>query len=302
MCTDIKISTKLRGKLLQKELLSKYTTWRVGGAAEYFYKPKNLEDLAQFLNLWPNHHQIMWLGGGSNVLIRDAGIKATIIHTPNNLNKIALANSISENTVRVEAGVSCAKLVQFCLQQNLIDCAFLAGIPGTIGGALTMNAGAFGDEIWQHIALIETINRFGVIKIQKPQEFNIGYRHIAGLQPNEWFVAGYLQFKSGNVTEARKKIQENWKNRLSSQPIKEFTCGSVFKNPKNNFAGQLIEQSGLKNAYIGGAKVSNKHANFIINTGNATATNIEKLMQLITNKVFKKHAIRLEPEVKILGR
>ena len=301
MNTDLKISAKLRGTLLQKEPLSKYTTWRVGGRAEYFYEPENLEDLALFLSLWPNYHQIMWLGGGSNLLIRDGGVNATVVHVANRLNKIALANSIYENAIRFEAGVSCAKLVQFCLQQNLTDCTFLAGIPGTVGGALAMNAGAFGNEIWQHVVLIETIDRAGVIKVRKPQEFNIGYRHIAGLQPDEWFVAAYLQFKSGDVTEARKKIQENWKKRLNSQPLKEFTCGSVFKNPVGNFAGQLIESCGLKDAYVGGARVSDKHANFIVNTGNATAIDIEQLMQFIIDKVFEKYAILLEPEVKIIG-
>jgi UDP-N-acetylmuramate dehydrogenase len=298
MNIDIKtFSTKLRGKLSQQAPLAQYTTWHVGGTAKYLYEPKDFDDLIQFFKLWPNEHKIMWLGGGSNILIRDTGINATVIHVSECLNKITKG----EECLRVEAGVTCTKLIQFCLKHHLVDGVFLASIPGSVGGALAMNAGAFGSEIWQHVVLVETIDRAGIIRIRQPQEFNFGYRQVTGLMPNEWFIAGHLQFKIGDVNQARQKIRANWQKRLNSQPIREFSCGSVFKNPEGHFAGHLIELCGLKGLRIGGAKVSDKHANFIINEGNATSADIEQLMHLITSRVFAKYAIRLEPEVKIVG-
>ena len=290
----------LEGLLLQEEPLSKYTTWNIGGAAKYFYKPKDLKDLANFFSIWPSDHKIIWLGGGSNVLISDAGTQSTVVNVNKSLNKIELSNLSGKICIRAEAGVPCSKLVQFCLQQNLVDEIFLASIPGTIGGALAMNAGAFGSEIWQHVILLETIDRTGAIKIRTPQEFSFGYRHVIGLQPNEWFSAGYFQFKTGDVREARKKIGDYWKKRLNTQPIKEFTCGSVFKNPEGHFAGRLIEDCGLKGIRVGSAKISDQHANFIINEGNATAKDIEQLIELITLRVFEKHNVKLQTEVKFI--
>lgn len=298
MAVDIKnLCANLRGKFLQKESLAKYTAWRVGGSAEYFYEPYDLDDLVKFFNSLPIDNKVIWLGGGSNVLIRDNGVKATIIRVVSGLKQLDLRDDL---IVRVEAGVSCAKLAQFCLKHELIRCAFLAGIPGTVGGALAMNAGAFGDEIWKHVIAVETIDRAGVIRVRNSREFNFGYRKVEGLQSQEWFVAGYLQFTLGDVNAERKKIREFWKKRLISQPIGELSCGSVFKNPIDNFAGHLIEDCGLKGKRIGGAKVSEKHANFIINEGKATASDIEKLMQLIKLQVFEKRHISLEAEVKII--
>ena len=291
-----------KGQLLEEEPLSKYTTWNIGGVAKYFYQPKDIDDLANFFSLWPHDHKIIWLGGGSNVLISDTGTKSTVVHVRNSLNKITLSDFAGEEKcIRAEAGVSCAKLVQFCLQNNLVDEVFLAGIPGTIGGALAMNAGAFGSEIWQHVVLLETIDRTGTIKIRKPQEFSFGYRNLVGLKPDEWFTAGYFQFKHGDVREARKKIRAYWKKRLNSQPVKEHTCGSVFKNPDGHFAGHLIQDCGLKGTRIGNAKISDQHANFIINEGNATAKDIEQLIELITLRVFEKHNVKLQTEVKFIA-
>lgn len=294
MVVDIK---NLRGKLLQREPLAKYTTWRVGGVVEYLYEPEDIDDLAKFFSILPKENKIIWLGGGSNVLIRDNEIKAIAVCVTNGLKKI---NLNGELTVRVEAGLSCAKLVQFCLKNKLTHCAFLAGIPGTVGGALAMNAGAFGDEIWNHVIAVETIDRSGIIRIKSLQEFDFGYRKVSGLQPQEWFVAGYLQFTLGDVNSERQKIREFWKRRLTYQPIRELSCGSVFKNPDGHFAGHLIEECGLKGKVIGGAKVSEKHANFIINHDNATASDIEKLMQLIKDQVLQRYGIALESEVKVI--
>lgn len=288
----------LRGKLLHQESLAKYTSWRVGGMAEYFYAPYDLDDLVKFFNILPIDNKVFWLGGGSNVLIRDNGVKAIVIRVVQGLKEIKLQNDL---TVRVEAGVSCAKLVQFCLRHQLTKCAFLAGIPGTLGGALAMNAGAFGDEIWKHVIAVETIDRTGVIKVRNSQEFDFKYRKVTGLLPEEWFVAGYLRFTHGDVLAERQKIRDFFRKRLLSQPIRELSCGSVFKNPVGNFAGYLIETCGLKGKYFGGARVSNKHANFIINEGSATASDIEKLIQIIKSEVFEKYGINLEPEVKIIA-
>lgn len=284
----------LTGKFLTQEPLAKYTTWRVGGPAQYFFQPNDIEDLANFLTTYQKTSRILWLGGGSNVLVPDQGIKATIIYQKN-LNRL----TVSDQIIRAESGVSCAKLVQFCLHHQMVACSFLAGIPGTIGGALAMNAGAYGEEIWRHVTAVETINSKGKIKLRKASEFTVKYREVEGLEKNEWFIAGHFHFALGNAEEAKQKIKEFWHKRRTSQPLGEFSCGSVFKNPPEKYAGQLIESCGLKGVKIGGAKISEKHANFIVNDNKASAEDIKNLIDFIVQKVENQHKIKLELEVKI---
>ena len=291
-----KLQKIIRGELKQNHNLAPYTSWRIGGPAKYFFQPADVEDLATFLHQLPAAEPIVWLGGGSNVLIPDEGIAATVINVHNRLNKLI---QLDDFTIRAEAGVGCARLVQHCVKLGMSDSAFLVGIPGTIGGALAMNAGAHGDAIWNYVLAVETINRAGRVSFRSANEFRAEYRKINGLGQDEWFLAGHFLFTKADKSEARKIMRELLAKRKKSQPLNVFTCGSVFKNPPNDYAARLIETCGFKGKGIGGAKVSEKHANFIMNTGNATAKDIKALMQLIVEHVDQKFAIKLESEVRM---
>jgi UDP-N-acetylmuramate dehydrogenase len=290
-------STTFQGQLLLNEPLADYTSWHVGGIAQRLYKPADLADLAAFLATLPADEALTWLGLGSNVLIRDGGITGTVILTLGALTKLTLAAQI----IRAEAGVTCAKLAKFCAKEQFSKGTFFAGIPGTVGGALAMNAGAFGGETWQYVVAVETIDRDGRIKKRLPEDFQIAYREVQA-PPNEWFVAGYFGFPTGNTEQTQQDIKALLKKRNETQPIGEFSCGSVFRNPPDDYAARLIESCGLKGKRIGNACVSTKHANFIINNKTATAHDIEQLIQLVQDTVYQKTGVRLVRECHLLGR
>lgn len=288
------------GELLINEPLARYTTWRVGGPAEQLYRPANIDDLVMFIRQLPEGEDIFWLGLGSNLLVRDGGISGTVIATQGALNEIG---NLDNGCVRVEAGVSCARVARFCRDHSLTGVEFLAGIPGTMGGALAMNAGAFGGETWRHVESVETIDHTGRLTERKASEYKIGYRSVRGPE-NEWFVAAHLRLDSSKrekQDEIRQNIKALLEERGSRQPIGLPSCGSVFRNPEGYYAAELIEQSGLKGLCEGGACVSEKHANFIVNTGNATASDIESLINRVVNTVIEKQGVRLEKEVCIVG-
>ncbi len=288
----------LRGRLKLNEPMARHTSWRVGGAAERYYEPADLDDLAQFLETAVDASEpLLWVGLGSNLLVRDGGVCGTVIMTAGLLNEMSL---IDAGVVRIEAGVSCAKAARFAARQGLVGAEFLAGIPGTMGGALAMNAGAFGDETWSHVVAVESIDRQGRRHLRQPNEYEVSYRHVSG-PANEWFVAAHLKLKSGDAMAATARIKELLDRRNASQPIGQPSCGSVFRNPPGDFSGRLIEASGLKGRCIGGACVSEKHANFIINSGNATAAEIEALIALVITTVAQQHGVSLIPEVHIVG-
>lgn len=202
--------------------------------------------------------------------------------------------------IRAESGVTCSKLAKFCAEQGLEESAFFAGIPGTIGGALAMNAGAFGGEIWRHVVRVKTVDHGGVLHKRRLDEFEINYREIHGLN-NQFFVAGYFYFNQGDAIKAKKAISMLLKKRGSFQPIGTFSCGSVFRNPFGDYAARLIESAGLKGIKIGNAEISKKHANFILNKGKANASDIEHLIQYIAQRVYDTHGIQLMKEIHILG-
>lgn len=287
----------LRGTLKVNEPMARHTSWRVGGPAQRYYEPADLDDLAQFLAQTNVDEPLFWVGLGSNLLVRDGGIRGTVIVTTGLLNEMAVLES---GLVRIEAGVSCAKAARFAARQGLVGAEFLAGIPGTMGGALAMNAGAFGDETWPCVAAVETMDRHGRRFVRQPDEYEVSYRHVRG-PANEWFVAAHLTLDSGDAMAATARIKELLDRRNASQPIGQPSCGSVFRNPPNDHAGRLIEASGLKGACIGGACISTKHANFIINSGNATAAEIEAMIAKAMTTVEQQHGIRLVPEVHIVG-
>ncbi|MES1196902.1 MAG: UDP-N-acetylmuramate dehydrogenase [Steroidobacter sp.] len=289
----------LRGEVLFNERLARHTTWRVGGPADIFYTPADKQDLSWFLRSIDGVMPVMWLGLGSNLLVRDGGVRAAVIETHGALDDL---QRLSETEVWCDAGVTCAKLAKQCAKWNLGPAEFFAGIPGTLGGALAMNAGAFGGETWRHVVEVETINRRGEMRRRVASDYQIAYRHVAGPH-HEWFTGAQLSFAARNdsLESGEAEIRALLKRRKESQPIGEPSCGSVFTNPPGHHAAKLIESAGLKGHRIGGAVVSNKHANFIINEGRATAADIEQLIEHVKAVVLEKFNIELKPEVRIVG-
>ncbi|BBB15747.1 UDP-N-acetylenolpyruvoylglucosamine reductase [Candidatus Rickettsiella viridis] len=286
-----------RGRLLENVSLSNYTSWRVGGPAQRLYIPKNSDDLINFLKQLPPKEPVLFLGLGSNTLIRDGGIKATVVITQGALSKLEL---LEPTVIRAEAGVASPAFARFSARKNLNGAEFLAGIPGTIGGALAMNAGCNGSETWEIVKAVETINRHGEKKLRRPSNYQIAYRSV-NVFPDEFYLAAHFQLNPGNKEESLEKIRSLLAHRTATQPTNEPSCGSVFRNPENDYAARLIESSGLKGLKIGGASVSTKHANFIVNENQATAADIEALIEKISGAVFKKHHIQLIREVHIIG-
>lgn len=287
----------LRGELLQDEPMSRHTTWRVGGPARRYYRPADIDDLALFLQQLPDEEPLHWIGLGSNLLVRDGGIDGTVIATSGLLNSV---ERIGPERVRVECGVACAKVARFCAREGLAGAEFLCGIPGTMGGALAMNAGCFGGETWKLVEQVETLDHRGQLHLRKPSEYRVAYRHVRG-PVDEWFVAAQLKLEQGDTAALQARIRELLEKRGSSQPTQLPNAGSVFRNPEGDFAARLIESAGLKGRSVGGAEVSDKHANFIVNSGDASASDIEALIAQVQTEVEKQHGVRLQREVHIIG-
>ena len=285
------------GTLSHNQSLASYTSWRVGGRAERFYQPENKADLIAFICSLPENEPIFWMGLGSNLLVRDGGIAGTVINTKN---RLKVMQRIDHETVYIEAGVPCALVAKFCAEQGLVGAEFLAGIPGTMGGALKMNAGAFGGETWDIVTKVEVLTRLGESVTRKRDEFEVSYRDVQ-CHKNEWFLATHLHLQSGDTQASQQRIKELLAKRAQTQPTNQPSCGSVFKNPQGDFAARLIEATGLKGYRIGGAQVSEKHANFIINTGNASAADIESLMGYVQKQVMLNQGVNLQTEVCMVG-
>jgi UDP-N-acetylmuramate dehydrogenase len=287
----------LHGLLKRHEPMSRHTSWRVGGSADRFYEPADLDDLAIFLQTLPANEPLHWVGLGSNLLVRDGGVRGTVIMLSGRLNGLARSG---ETTIRVEAGVASAKLARFSVSQGLRGAEFLAGVPGTVGGALAMNAGAFGGETWNIVTAVETLDRRGRRRTRLASEYRIGYRSVEGPQ-DEWFVAGHFTLTPGSSDEGQALIKSLLAKRGATQPTQWPNAGSVFRNPPGDYSARLIETAGLKGRRLGGAQVSELHANFIVNTGAATAADIEALIAQVQAEVEKRHGVRLEPEVRVIG-
>lgn len=288
----------LRGQLIENAVMAEYSSWQVGGKADRLYKPADMNDLIQFIQQLPKREPLIFLGLGSNTLIRDGGIKGTVVITQGALKKL---KSIDPVTLYAEAGVASPAFARFSARKNLIGAEFLAGIPGTIGGALVMNAGCDGCETWNIVKSVLIVNRKGEKKIRHPSEYNIAYRNVS-VFPDEFYLAAEFQLKPGHKEKALSKIRDLLNHRANTQPTNEPNCGSVFRNPPDDYAARLIEACGLKGLTIGDARISSKHANFIINNGHASATDIEALIEKIADCVFQKFHIRLIPEVRIIGQ
>ncbi len=279
--------------------LAPFTYWQIGGPAKRFFWPTSLPALQQFLR--DSQHapalqtsKIIFLGLGSNVLVPDEGLDATVVITQGAFSDMGIVN---QTQVCVGAGASCAQVARFAAKNNLVKGEFLAGIPGTVGGALFMNAGAFGGETWPRVASVKTIDRSGNIKTRHADTFHYAYRHCEGLAQDEWFIEATFQFTPGDGEQSLKDIRALLDKRKETQPTGEPSCGSVFRNPPGDYAARLIESLGLKGYRQGDAEVSPKHANFIINTDAAQASYVKALIEMIQTRVRTAYAIELVREV-----
>jgi UDP-N-acetylmuramate dehydrogenase len=286
-----------RGELRYDEPMAAHNSWRAGGVARRFFKPADVADLCDFLQQLDPQEPLLWLGLGSNLLVRDGGFPGTVIFTLGALNEIEWLDT---TTLRVGAGVTCSRVARESAKQGLSGVEFLAGIPGTMGGALAMNAGAFGGETWNRVAAVDTVDRTGQMHARQPDEYRVSYRSVEGAA-DEWFVAATLKLEASDALLAQQHIRQLLAQRGESQPVQQNSCGSVFRNPPGDHAARLIEATGLKGKTLGGAQVSEKHANFIINTGTATAADIETLLNQVQGCVEQAHGVRLEAEVRIVG-
>ena len=293
----------LRGTLRRNEPMSRHVTWRAGGCADRFYTPADIADLSRFLSRLPESEPVCFLGLGSNLLVRDGGFRGTVVllHSPH------AAIEWQDGRIRAAAGASCPKVARFAANQGCEGAEFLAGIPGTVGGALAMNAGCYGSQTWQYVSDVATVDRRGALRRRLAHDFELGYRHVAlrsggPLGVNEWFVQARFRFPAGDGVRSRERIRELLARRIATQPLGLPNAGSVFRNPEHDYAARLIEACGLKGYAIGGARISDKHANFIVNPGRcARACDIEALIRHARETVKKKFGIDLLPEVRIIG-
>jgi UDP-N-acetylmuramate dehydrogenase len=290
------LSPEFSARVLHDVPMSKHTSWHVGGPADLFFTPRDVMDLSAFIRQLPPDLPLLWVGLGSNLLVRDGGVRGAVISTHGALGQL---ERVSATRIYAGAGVPCARIARQCVKWGLGPAEFFAGIPGTLGGALAMNAGAWGGETWRHVKEVETLDRRGIRHTRAPADYEIAYRRVKG-PAEEWFVAARLEFerKPGSADGA---IRELLERRKESQPIGEWSCGSVFTNPPGEHAARLIETAGLKGFRIGDASVSEKHANFIINHGAARAADIEALILHVQRTVVAAHGIALTPEVRIVG-
>ena len=288
----------VEGVLLHDEPMDRHTSWRVGGKAEMFYVPTDKASLVQLMCQLPGNVPVFWFGLGSNLLVRDAGIPGMVVCTFKGMDEI---ERVDKESVYAQAGVASAKLAKFCARRGLVGAEFLAGIPGSFGGAVAMNAGAFGGDTWSMIERIECLDREGNIAWFEKSEISYQYRYV-DLPENNWIIGAQIKLKSIKGLDLGRRIRELLKTRGNSQPVQSANAGSVFKNPENDHAARLLEEVGMKGRAIGGAEYSTKHANFIINKGNANASDIETLIELGRKAVKQRFGIELEPEVRIVGQ
>jgi UDP-N-acetylmuramate dehydrogenase len=295
--TETDIEAIGQSKLLENEPLARYTSWRVGGNADRLFIAENIDDLQAFIKTIDSAEPIEFIGLGSNLLVRDGGVRGTVIVMHQALSELRKDGKY----IYAEAGVTCAKLARFCANQSKQGAEFMAGIPGTVGGALAMNAGCYGTETWNIVHQVLTINRQGILHVRNQSEFIASYRHVEMPFPNEWFLGAWFNLEPGIAEDSMQKIKNLLATRLASQPLNLPSAGSTFRNPHGDYAARLIEASGLKGYQIGGAQVSPKHANFIVNVGDSTALDIELLIRHMKDTVLEKQGVALQQEVRVIG-
>ena len=286
----------VQGELRYNESMSRHTSWRAGGSAEIFFVPASVEDLALFLRELDADTPLFWHGVGSNLLVRDGGLPGVVVSATRILRDLDRADQF---LVRAGAGVPCTQLARQCIRWNLGPSEFFAGIPGSVGGALSMNAGAHGSETWERVESVRTIDRRGAIHERTANEYSVAYRSVSG-PSDEWFLGATFRFEA-DVTPSLENMNSMLERRKKTQPLGLPSCGSVFRNPEGDHSARLIEAAGLKGHRIGGAEVSEKHANFIINRRDASATDIEALIEHVRQTVLDDSGVELVHEVRIVG-
>jgi UDP-N-acetylmuramate dehydrogenase len=295
------VQVPLRGTLAQDAPLARHTTWRAGGRADTLYVPADRDDLAAFLRTLPPSETVTVIGLGSNLLVRDGGVRGTVVlmHNPGAM------LAVQDGLIYADAGLASPKLARFAALHGCADAEFLAGIPGTVGGALAMNAGCHGGETWRFVERVEVLGRDGTFAVRTPRDYAIGYRTVTerdGTPPDGIFTAAWFRFAAGDAAAARARIKALLARRIATQPLAQPNAGSVFRNPPGDHAARLIEACGLKGYAIGGARVSEKHANFIVNPGrDARAADIEALIAHVHRVVRERTGVDLETEVRIVG-
>jgi UDP-N-acetylmuramate dehydrogenase len=288
---------KLQGNLLLNEPMARYNSWRVGGKADRIYLPAGLKDLQVFLEGLDENEPVQFVGLGSNLLVRDGGVRGTVIVMHNALNTLEMQSDL----LYADAGVTSAKVAKFSAKNGKRGAEFLAGIPGTVGGALAMNAGCHGGETWDIVNKVKTIDIRGKLHTRKRAEFLASYRHIEMPQKDEWFVGAWFELLDGNASEAELTIKSLLAKRLATQPLNLPNAGSTFRNPEGDYAARLIEACGLKGRKTGEAQISEKHANFIVTYPGATAEDVEQTIKLMRDAVKEKFGIELQQEVRVIG-
>jgi UDP-N-acetylmuramate dehydrogenase len=293
---SLELPPEFNSRVERDEPMARHTSWHAGGPADIFFTPRDVMDVASFLRHLRDEVPVTWVGLGSNLLVRDGGIRGAVVSTGG---AFGAFERRSAQVLRVEAGVPCARIARQCVKWGLGPAEWFAGIPGTLGGALTMNAGAWQGETWRHVVDVEVIDRRGARRTRTPADYEIGYRSVKG-PADEWFIAAQLRFERDN-SASEAGIRDMLEKRRLSQPIGEWSCGSVFTNPPHYHAARLIETAGLKGFRIGDAAVSEKHANFIINHGAARAADIEAVIEHVQRTVLTVHDVQLSTEVRIIG-
>ncbi len=291
----------LAGDFRLREPMGRHTSWRAGGAADRGYFAKDLADLTRFIRTIPRDEPVYFAGLGSNLLVRDGGLRGTVVFTHWALRELVL-DAQDPSLLRAQAGVASPKVARFAAVHDFEGAEFLAGIPGTLGGALAMNAGCYGSETWEIVERVMTLGRDGELRTRAREDFEIGYRTVVPrFATEEWFVAAWLRFPKGDGQRSRARIKEFLQRRTAAQPLELPNAGSVFRNPPGDYAARLIESCGLKGRRIGGAQVSPKHANFIVNVDGASAADLEALIDEVRETVRAKHGVELDREVRIIG-
>jgi UDP-N-acetylmuramate dehydrogenase len=315
----------LGGEFRLNEPMRKHTSWRTGGLADRAYFPRDLADFARFVRTIPADEPVHVVGLGSNLLVRDGGLRGTVIFMHGALSEVHVEITPNgERLIYAQAGVASPKVSRFAATHGLVGAEFLAGIPGTVGGALAMNAGCYGSETWEITHSVLTLRRDGTLVHRSPADFEIGYRQVKlqsapqaarisangaptlhsspfPLHPEEWFAAAWFRLQTGDGDASRRTVKDLLQRRIATQPLDQPNAGSVFRNPPGDYAARLIEASQLKGYTIGGAVVSPKHANFIVNSDSAKAADIEALISHVQQTVWNNFGVMLEREVRIIG-
>lgn len=293
-------SSPQRGELRENEPMARHVSWRAGGTAARAYVPADVDDLATFMRALPVGEPLLFVGLGSNLLVRDGGFKGTVVFVHGVLGALRLEG---DRAIYAEAGVASPKVARFAANHDLVGGEFLAGIPGTVGGALAINAGCYGGETWNIVERVRLLDRSGTLHERRAADFEIGYRHVRNLlADDEFFVAAWFRLPRGDGQASRTRIKELLEKRIAAQPLQLPNAGSVFRNPPGDHAARLIESAGLKGRAIGGARISERHANFIVNpAGAGSAADIEALIDQAQRTVRDKFGVELVREVRIVG-